>query len=135
MPAFQTSVNNNNNNQQQQQQQQAYVNKRVFVRLEEERQVDWASTAKETLDRVLRAQLNTNVARNVILFIGDGMGVATVTAARIYAAQQRGLRYGEESALSFEQFPHVGLAKVKYTVQVQRHNIVNQRNFYHQGAH
>ena len=29
-------------------------------------------------------------AKNVILFIGDGMGVSTVTAMRIYAGQKRG---------------------------------------------
>jgi len=40
------------------------------------------------------------------------MGVATVTAARIYMAQQQG--GGEESSLAFERFPYVGLAKVKH---------------------
>ena len=29
-------------------------------------------------------------AKNVILFIGDGMGISTVTAARIYAGQKQG---------------------------------------------
>jgi alkaline phosphatase len=49
-------------------------------------------------------------ARNVILFIGDGMGVSTVTAARIYDGQSRG-EPGEENRLSFEHFPHVGLVQ------------------------
>lgn len=30
-------------------------------------------------------------AKNVILFIGDGMSIPTVTAARIYAGQKRGI--------------------------------------------
>jgi len=30
-------------------------------------------------------------AKNVILFIGDGMGISTITAARIYAGQKKGL--------------------------------------------
>ena len=30
-------------------------------------------------------------AKNVILFIGDGMGVSTLTAARIYDGQKRGV--------------------------------------------
>jgi alkaline phosphatase len=30
-------------------------------------------------------------AKNVILFVGDGMGIATITAARIYAGQSKGL--------------------------------------------
>lgn len=48
--------------------------------------------------------------KNVILFIGDGMGVSTVTAARIYDGQLRGSP-GEENQLSFERFPHVALVK------------------------
>ena len=31
-------------------------------------------------------------AKNVILFIGDGMGIATITAARIYSGQAKGHR-------------------------------------------
>lgn len=49
-------------------------------------------------------------ARNVILFIGDGMGVATVTAARIYDGQSQGM-LGEEHWLAFERFPNVALVK------------------------
>ena len=49
-------------------------------------------------------------ARNVILFIGDGMGVSTVTAARIFDGQSRG-ETGEENVLSFERFPRTALVK------------------------
>ena len=49
-------------------------------------------------------------AKNVILFIGDGMGVSTVTAARIYDGQSRG-EPGEENLLSFEHFPSLALVK------------------------
>lgn len=49
-------------------------------------------------------------AKNVILFIGDGMGVATLTAARIYEAQQRGAD-GASNHLSFEAFPNLGLVR------------------------
>ena len=38
------------------------------------------------------------VARNVIFFLGDGMGVATITAARIYAA-------GEDGDLTMDTLP------------------------------
>ena len=55
-------------------------------------------------------------ARNVILFIGDGMGVSTVTAARIFAGQAAGLA-GEEHSLSFETFPHLALVKTYNTNQ------------------
>jgi len=49
-------------------------------------------------------------AKNVILFIGDGMGVSTVTAIRILDGQQKGMQ-GEENILSFERFPHLALSK------------------------
>ena len=49
-------------------------------------------------------------AKNVILFIGDGMGVSTVTAARIFDGQSQGLA-GEEHELVFESFPNVALVK------------------------
>ncbi|MEH6723537.1 MAG: alkaline phosphatase [Qipengyuania sp.] len=53
-------------------------------------------------------------AKNVILFIGDGMGVSTVTAARIYAGQKRG-QSGEEYVLPFETFDNVALVKTYNT--------------------
>ena len=55
-------------------------------------------------------------AKNVILFIGDGMGVSTVTAARIFDGQSKGLQ-GEEHELSFERFPNVALSKTYNTNQ------------------
>lgn len=39
-------------------------------------------------------------ARNLILFVGDGMGPTTVAAARIFAGQTQG-QTGEENLLSF----------------------------------
>ncbi|MEZ5680766.1 MAG: alkaline phosphatase [Erythrobacter sp.] len=53
-------------------------------------------------------------AKNVILFIGDGMGVSTVTAARIYAGQKLG-QTGEEYVLPFENFEHLALVKTYNT--------------------
>ncbi len=55
-------------------------------------------------------------AKNVIFFLGDGMGLSTVTAARILEGQQRG-ESGEENLLAFERLPHVALAKVYETDQ------------------
>jgi len=49
-------------------------------------------------------------AKNVILFIGDGMGVSTVTAARIFDGQSQGMT-GEEHWLAFERFQNVALVK------------------------
>ena len=56
-------------------------------------------------------------AKNVILFIGDGMGISTVTAIRILDGQQKGMP-GEENVLSFERFPQVALSKT-YEVNQQ----------------
>lgn len=57
---------------------------------------------------------NKRPAKNVILFIADGMDPTTVTAARIYDGQTRG-EEGEENFLSFEKFPHIALAKTYNT--------------------
>nr|XP_022338383.1 alkaline phosphatase, tissue-nonspecific isozyme-like [Crassostrea virginica] len=77
----------------------------------------WNSMAQENLKRLLQKQWNTNVAKNVILFVGDGMGISTVTAARIYKGQRQN-RTGEESKLVFEEFPETGLIKT-YSVNEQ----------------
>ncbi len=55
-------------------------------------------------------------AKNVILFLGDGMGISTVTAARILEGQLRG-QSGEENTLSFENFPYTALIKTYNTNQ------------------
>lgn len=49
-------------------------------------------------------------AKNVILFIGDGMGISTITAARIYAGQSAGLD-GESYHLAMDDLPYSALSK------------------------
>ena len=49
-------------------------------------------------------------AKNVIIFIGDGMGISTITAARIYAGQERG-EDGESYRLTMEKLPYMALSK------------------------
>ena len=49
-------------------------------------------------------------ARNVILFVGDGMGITTVTAARILEGQKRG-GSGEDNLLAFERLPRVAFSR------------------------
>lgn len=60
--------------------------------------------------------VSTAKAKNIILFIGDGMGVSTVTAARIHAGQLLGKK-GEEHQLFFETLPYLALAKTYNTNQ------------------
>nr|WP_238978765.1 alkaline phosphatase [Lysobacter arseniciresistens] len=55
-------------------------------------------------------------ARNVILFVGDGMSLATVAAARIRDGQLKG-QPGEENRLSWEHFPATALSKTYNTDQ------------------
>lgn len=53
-------------------------------------------------------------ARNVILFIGDGMSLTTVAAARIMEGQRKG-GPGEENRLSWEDFPATALSRTYNT--------------------
>jgi alkaline phosphatase len=79
----------------------------------------WIDSGKASLDKADRIANNKKKAKNVILFIGDGMGVSTVTASRIFEGQSLpGNRGGEEHSLSFEKFPHVALSKT-YQVNQQ----------------
>jgi hypothetical protein len=73
----------------------------------------WRRSGREAVDRartLARAVADDGAgpAKNVILFVGDGMGPTTVAAARILEGQQRG-GTGEENLLSFERFPHTAL--------------------------
>ncbi|MEX1146942.1 MAG: alkaline phosphatase [Sphingomonadales bacterium] len=76
----------------------------------------WTNTGRAAVEDRLAQTPNVNQARNVILFIGDGMGLSTITAARIYDGQSRG-KPGEEHTLSFETFPHTALVKTYNTDQ------------------
>ena len=51
------------------------------------------------------------VAKNVIMFLGDGMSIPTITASRILKGQLQN-NTGEEAMLSFDEFPYSGLSKV-----------------------
>ncbi len=77
----------------------------------------WRSGGEAAIQQRKNAKKFNKSAKNVILFIGDGMGITTVTAARILEGQLRG-ESGEENSLSFEQFPNVALSKT-YSVNQQ----------------
>ena len=77
---------------------------------------EWYSAGQLAVQQNAARTPNTGNAKNVILFIGDGMGVSTVTAARILDGQNKGM-LGEENQLSFEKFPHLALSKVYNTNQ------------------
>lgn len=67
----------------------------------------WNNAAQDILKKQLQKNtLNKNVAKNIILFLGDGMSIPTLAATRIYMG-------GEDRELSFEKFPYNGMSKVK----------------------
>lgn len=68
------------------------------------------TAARAALKTALERPKPVRRARNVILFIGDGMGINSVTAGRILAGQARG-RDGASYRLSFETLPYSGLSK------------------------
>jgi alkaline phosphatase len=70
--------------------------------------VSYASAAAAVQARIAAHGLKP--AKNVILFIGDGMSIPTITAARIYAGQKRGVD-GESYKLTMETLPHMALSK------------------------
>ena len=70
----------------------------------------WYDHGQESMQTILKAK-QEGVAKNVIMFLGDGMGVSTATGGRIWAGQQLGMN-GEEHELSWDKFPFTGLSKV-----------------------
>ncbi|KAL2090481.1 hypothetical protein ACEWY4_012744 [Coilia grayii] len=82
---------------------------------EEKNPAFWNSWAQRSLQQALQLQqLNRNVAKNVIFFLGDGMGIPTVTAARILKGQLNG-QSGEEYQMEMDKFPYVALSKTYNT--------------------
>ena len=71
---------------------------------------EWFDSGRQAVERAKSQAPITGRARNVILFVGDGMGVSTVTAARILDGQRRGRRR-EEHSLAFERLPYLALSK------------------------
>uniref|UniRef100_A0A8C7ZZB4 alkaline phosphatase n=1 Tax=Oryzias sinensis TaxID=183150 RepID=A0A8C7ZZB4_9TELE len=77
----------------------------------------WNNKAKEALNAAIQVPRNLERAKNLILFLGDGMGMATVTAARMLKGQLA-TQSGEESSLVMDTFPYVALSKT-YNVDEQ----------------
>lgn len=132
----------------------------VFLLIVEEEDPEfWRSQARKTLQSALDRKLNTNVAKNILFFLGDGrwhwslhqehtadrcyattksyqlteadvcvclcvclcasgMGITTYTAARILKGQLQN-QTGEETVMTMDTFPNVGLAKVTHTLTLK----------------
>lgn len=73
--------------------------------------------AQEKLQQQLSRSPNTNRAKNVILMIADGNGVATNYATRLFVGQQQG-GMGDDYVLPYEAFPNLALSKT-YNINAQ----------------
>ena len=71
---------------------------------------DWFNAGNTFIANGKALYNNTRRAKNVILIVGDGMGISTQTAARILEGQMKG-KTGEENRLSFETLPYAAFSK------------------------
>ena len=80
------------------------VNIKQIHKTNEGHSLYWTDNAQKYLEDQLKLTKNTKKAKNLIMFLGDGMSISTIAATRMYLG-------GEELKLSFETFPHYGLVK------------------------
>ncbi|XP_072818237.1 intestinal-type alkaline phosphatase-like isoform X2 [Vicugna pacos] len=88
-----------------------------FIPQKEETPAFWNRQAAQALDTAKKLQPIQTAAKNLIIFLGDGMGVPTVTATRILKGQMSG-KPGPETPLAMDQFPYLALSKT-YNVDRQ----------------
>ncbi|MEO7824761.1 MAG: alkaline phosphatase [Paraperlucidibaca sp.] len=72
---------------------------------------------KRLSEEEARAAIASGKAKNVILFVGDGLGISTLTAARIFDGQQQN-KDGESNTLYMESLPYLALSRT-YSVNQQ----------------
>ncbi|MEZ5344821.1 MAG: alkaline phosphatase [Pyrinomonadaceae bacterium] len=83
----------------------------------EETPATWERDGWNQIAKSRQIKYKRRKAKNIILFLGDGMSIPTLAAARILEGQLRG-ESGEENLLSFEQFPFSALSRT-YNVNQQ----------------
>lgn len=71
---------------------------------------DWFNAGQSFIAQSKALHDNPRRAKNVVLFVGDGMGISTITAARILEGQLKN-KPGEENRLSFDRFPYTAFSK------------------------
>lgn len=82
-----------------------------YINVMESSRTFWNNKAQNYINNKVAEKWNKNKAKNVILFLGDGMSLTTVAATRMYMGS-------EQTELAFEKFPHFGLSK-HYCVDAQ----------------
>lgn len=82
-------------------------------------QDEWWQGGRSALDARLKVVNRPTRARNVILMVGDGMGVSTITAARIFDGQRpidgRKPGPGEDNDLAWDRMANTALVKTYNT--------------------
>lgn len=74
----------------------------------------WYIAGQAEIQAKLARQPNTGKAKNVILFLADGSGVATNYATRLFQGQAQG-NYGDEHVMAKEALPYLALSKTYNT--------------------
>lgn len=76
----------------------------------EQTAADYSAQGRAQLDALLAMEMRKRRAKNLIIFIGDGMGVSTLTAARIWQGQKVG-RDGESTQTTIDALPYSAMIK------------------------
>ncbi len=53
---------------------------------EDEYSYKWYDYSKNRINKVLNRKINKNVAKNIVLYLGDGMGMSTITVCFFFIA-------------------------------------------------
>ena len=72
--------------------------------------LDWWNAGERFIEANRRLHRNNRRAKNVILFVGDGMGISTITAARFSRASYAA-RKAKRTAFSLRRCRYVALSK------------------------
>ncbi|MEO0576590.1 MAG: alkaline phosphatase [Pseudomonadota bacterium] len=78
----------------------------------------WRAKGADALETALANAPITGATKGIILFVGDGMGVTTITSGRWLAGELAQTGNSEGHTLHFEDFPNVSLIKT-YNVDAQ----------------
>ncbi|XP_061308271.1 intestinal-type alkaline phosphatase-like isoform X1 [Pezoporus flaviventris] len=82
----------------------------AVIPVEEEDPAFWNRQAAAAIEASFKLQPRVTEAKNLIIFLGDGFGVPSITATRILNGQQQG-KLGPETPLALDSFPYVALSK------------------------
>ncbi|XP_034988840.1 intestinal-type alkaline phosphatase-like [Zootoca vivipara] len=89
----------------------------AIIPVEEEKPSFWNQQALKAIQEALSLRPRHYKAKNLILFLGDGMGLPTITATRILKGEMKN-QLSPQLPLAMDAFPYVALSKT-YNVDRQ----------------